>query len=385
MTHTPRVALLIEASRAYERGLILGIARYSALHGPWDFYRKVPPVSGGNQMPLRALKSWSPDGIVVREHKNMHEILGLGIPTVISPSECNIPGYANIRTNDHEIGKQGAEHLIDCGLRHFAFCGMDEAFIWSRGRRDGFRQRITQDGYDVHCFDPPYKARRFSWSRECEHMVTWLRSLPKPLGLMVCSDDHCLCVIEACAQAGCSIPDNVAIVSVGNDEMICDLSFPPLSSIALGTTRGGYAAAENLAGQMDGRVEVQDILIEPTGVVRRGSSDIMALDDHEIAQAIRFIQNNADHPISVDDVVWATALSRRSLYARFSKATGRGVSEYIRGVRAARAARLLLETTKTVAQISTELSFPDEKNFARFFRREKNLSPGEYRNRKGCP
>ena len=379
MTRTPRVALLMGTSRSYERGLIRGIAKYSALNGPWDFYRDVPSVAGGRQLSIRTLKDWSPDGIIVREPKNMRAILDLGLPVVISPSQRNIAGYPNIRTNDDEIGKLGAEHLIDCGLRHFAYCGMDHAFVWSRGRRDGFCRRVAQIGLEVQCYDPPYRARQFAWSRQRRHTVAWLRSLPKPLGLMVCSDDHCLCVIEACVLAGCRIPDDVAIVSVGNDEMICDLSFPPLSSIAMGTSRGGYAAAESLARQMAGRKESRDIVIEPTGVVRRASSDIVALDDREIAGAIRFIQQNAGHPVSVDDVVRATTLSRRALYTRFARTTGRNVSEYIRSVRAARAARLLLETTMPVAQIAAALEFPDEKNFARFFRREKGLSPRKYR------
>lgn len=385
MTHTPRVALLMETARAFERGLVRGIAKYSAFNGPWDFYRKVPAVTGGHELSIRAIRNWSPDGIIVREHKNMQAIIELGLPVVIAPSKRSISGYSNIRTNDDEIGKLGAEHLLDGGLRHFAYCGMDDIFVWSKGRRNSFCKRISQSGFDIHCYDPPYKARQFTRSRERKYMVAWLRSLPQPLGLMVCSDDYCLCVIEACALADCRVPDDVAIVGVGNDEMICDLSFPPLSSIALGSSRGGYAAAENLARQMAGRTRPRNIVIEPTSVVCRGSSDIMAIDDQEIAQAIRFIQQNAGRPLSVDDVVWATALSRRTLYARFSQATGRGVSQYIRGVRAARAARLLLETNMSVAQITTALEFPDEKNFARFFRREKGLNPGEYRTTKGCP
>lgn len=136
---------------------------------------------------------------------------------------------------------------------------------------------------------------------------------------------------------------------------------------------------------MAGQLGIKDVVIEPSDVFRRVSSDIMAVDDREIAQAIHFIRQNAGHPISVDDVVWATALSRRTLYVRFSQATGRGVSEYIRSVRASRAARLLLETTMSVAQIAAALKFSDEKNFARFFRKVKGLNPGEYREKKGCP
>ena len=383
MTQTPRVALLIGTSRSYERGLVRGIAKYSALNGPWDFYRDMPSVAGGRELSIRTLKDWSPQGLIVREQKNMRAILNLGLPVVISPSHRIVDGYANIRTNDERIGQLAAEHLIDCGLRSFAYCGMDHAFVWSRGRRDGFRRRIARIGLEVQCYDPPGKARQFNWSQQRKHMVTWLRALPKPLGLMVCSDDHSLYVMEACSLAGCRIPDDVAVVSVGDDAMICELSFPPLTSVALGASRGGYAAAENLAQQMATGGKTRDVVIEPTGVVRRGSSDIVALDDPEIAAAVRFIQQNAGRPLSVADVVRATTMSRRALYTRFGIATGRGVAEYIRSVRSARAVRLLLETTMSIAQIAATLHFPDEKNFARFFRREEGMSPREFRSSKG--
>ncbi len=381
----PRVAVLIEASRPYERGLIQGIAEYSALHGPWRFYRKLPYVTGGRDLSVRALKDWCPDGIVVREQKNLAAVLGLGVPVVIAPSKDYVPDHPNVRTNNAQIGVLGAEHLIDCGLKHFAYFGMDRTFVWSRERRDGFCARIAQSGLAVSCFEPSDKADRFVWARQRARMVAWLKSLPKPLGLMICSDDHCLYAIEACALAGYRIPDDVAIVSVGNDEMICELTFPPLSSISLNTSRGGHAVAENLARQMAGRRCDQYIVIEPIGVVPRGSSDILAVDDQEVAKAIRFIQQNGAHALRVDDVVRATASSRRALYDGFSRATGRSIYRYICNVRATRAARLLDETTTSVAQIAAALDFPDEKNFARFFRREKGMSPQRYRNRRQTP
>jgi len=381
MRSIPRVAVLMEPSRPFERGLIQGIAAYSRLHGPWQFYRKLPYVTGGSELSVGVLRDWRPEGIIVREQKNLAAILELGVPTVIAPSRDYVAGYPNVRSDNQQVGMLGAEHLVDCGLKNFAYCGMDRAFVWSRERRDGFRQRLARAGYDVSVYELPYRASQLAWTRQRRRLVAWLKSLPKPLGLMVCSDDYSLGIFEACAQVGYRIPDDVAMVSVGNDDTICDLTFPPLSSIALNTVRGGYAVAENLARQMAGRRSHSTLVIEPIGVVARGSSDILAIDNPDVARAVRYIQHNSAQRLRVDDVVRATASSRRALYDAFAKATGRSIYRYLCGVRADRAARLLRETTMSVAQVAAELSFPDEKNFARFFRREKAASPRAYRNR----
>lgn len=377
----PRVAVLIEPSRPFERGLIQGIAEHSALHGPWRFYRKLPYVTGGRERSVGMLRQWRPDGIIAREQKNLGAILDLGLPTVIAPSTDYVPGHANVRADNPQIGVLGAEHLLDCGLRHLAYCGMDRAFVWSRERKEGFCRRVAEAGLEAAVYSSSPRADRLGWAHEHKRMAAWLRSLPRPLGLMVCSDDHSLGVLEACAEAGCRIPDDVALVSVGNDETICGLTFPPLSSVALNTVRGGYAAAESLARQMAGQRTVEPIVIEPTGVVERASSDILAIDEPEVAKAVCFIQRNVVRPIGVDDVVRATALSRRSLYSGFARATGRSIYQFICAARATRAARLLVETSMSVGQVAAALDFPDEKNFSRFFRREKKLTPHQYRMR----
>ena len=180
---------------------------------------------------------------------------------------------------------------------------MDQAFVWSRERREGFCARLAQADLAASIHELSVQADHLAAARERKRLVAWLRSLPRPFGLMLDSDDHSLGVIEACAEAACRIPDDVAIVSVGNDETICGLTFPPLSSISLNTVQGGYAVAKNLARQMAGCRCDGRIVVEPLGVVPRGSSDILAIDNPEVAKAIRFVQRNAAQALRVDDVV----------------------------------------------------------------------------------
>ena len=383
MTTPPKVALLIDAARSYERGMILGISRYSELHGPWQFFRRTPPVSGGKNISISALREWEPDGIIIRQQENIEKVLELGLPTVVSPYKDYFKGYPNVLTDDREIGRICAEHLIQCGLRNFSYCGMDRMFFWSRDRKEGFCNTVSAAGFEAACYAPKLSGTRFTWSREKPHIVKWLSSLETPTGLMVCNDDFCLCVMEACRQLGFKIPDDVAIVSVGNDEMICELAFPPLSSVSFNTTRGGYEMAESLAAQLAGGKGGPDIVIRPDRVVPRQSSDVLAVEDPEVAKAVRFIRQNARRAIQVDDVVEATALSRRALYDSFSRAMGRSIYDYIRTIRTAHAAKMLTETSMTITEVAYACDFPDEKNFARFFRKTMNTSPLQYRKSHG--
>lgn len=383
MKQPPKIALVMESARQYERGIIRGIARYSELHGPWQFHRNIPLVSGGSGTTPAALRRWGADGLIIRQSRDIRGFLALSLPTVVSPFKDYFPGYPNVLTDDRAVGRLGARHLIDRGFRRFAYCGMDRMFFWSADRGAGFCTAVADAGLAVSRYAPPLKSRTFVWSREQRHMLAWLASLATPVGLMVCNDDFCLCVIEACRIAGYRIPDDVAIVSVGNDEMVCELTFPPLTSISLNTGRGGYEAAANLDAQLAGKTPGADITIEPLRVVARQSSDVLAVDDPEVAAAVRFIRTNAARAIQVADVVDATAVSRRELYDRFSRALGRSIYGYMQAVRTARVAKLLIETTLPVSRIAAACDFPDEKNFARFFRTQKGTSPLKYRRRHG--
>ena len=386
MAEIPKVILLIETSREFGRGLLRGISKYSHLHGHWAFYREAPfyEEAGGLKRRLSRLKNWGADGIIMRENKMTEEIIGMGLPTIVSPHLLGqIKGLPNIVGDDTAIGKMGAEHLLDRGLCHFAFCGFDDMF-WSRNRGESFGKRISKAGFKTHFYKQPRSKVQRLWENEPTIMADWLKSLPKPLGLMTCTDDRSQHIIEASKIAGLHVPEEVAIIGVDNDEMICNLTDPPLTSIVQNAERAGYEAAELLDKMMSGKkASRQTIKVEATHIVTRQSTDILAIEDRDVVEALRFIRQHSKKPIQVSEVVEQVAMSRRSLEYRFRKFLNRSVQEEIRRIRIERVIQMLVETNLPVSRIAMALNYPSIEHISRYFRKEKGMSPQAYRKKFG--
>jgi LacI family transcriptional regulator len=366
----PRIVLLMDTNRAYERGLLRGILRYSRLHGPLTFWQKPPVVSGGpRDITLKMVEEWHPDGIIWREGYSGIDVRSLGLPTVFAPYTEPDPEQLNIVSDDAGIGARAADHLVRRGFRHFAYYGQSDRFYFSRGRKAAFAAAIEQAGFSVSC-----RSRD-----EGPDLAAWLSGLPSPLGLMVATDDSAADCYAAVRKAGLSIPDDIAIIGVGNDELICDFASPPLSSVGMNTEHAGYEAAGALMEMRDGRAPGSDLICKALEVTERQSTSILAIEDKEIASAIRFIHSHLNENLHVDDVVRSVPLSRRALYARFKEVLGRSIYEEIRTAKMDYAARMLMETDLPISVIATKLGFDDAKNLARAFRQAKGLPPLKYR------
>ncbi len=380
----PRVILLIETSRAYGRGLLCGIAEYSRVHGPWSFQKKPYRYAYGGRRAtrdvLRRLRRSDADGIIGHaiDARSIRRVIQAGIPVVAQGAQESIPGLINTVCDDDAIGEIAAAHLLDRGFANFAYCGFDY-MPWSQRRRESFVKRIAQAGFAV-CTYEQSRSRGQPWTVEQTRIADWLKSLPKPVGLMACNDDRSEHVAEACKIAGLSVPEQVAIVGVDNDELVCGLSDPPLSSIALNCEKAGYEAAKLLDTLMkEEKLAQRTIIIRPTHVVSRRSTNILAIEDKELAMAACFIRENCTKPIQVSDVVGAVSMSRRGLEERFREVLRRSIYEEIRRVRVARVARMLVETDLPVSEIAEALSFRGADHIGRFFRKEMKTSPIAYR------
>jgi len=380
----PKVALLLESSRASGRALIKGIADYAHHHGSWSFYWE----PGGLETALPKLKSLNLQGIILRDVAQLGEVLDFGIPmVVVGHSRSEVPGLVNVVTDSAVIGRLGAEHLLGCGLKHFAYCGMrnlpGENVSWSKLREASFRQRLQAAGMDCDCYSAAAGAARF-WQQERRAMVQWLRSLPRPCGLLACNDDMGKEVLEACKLGGLAVPDDFAVIGVDNDELVCGLADPPMSSIAINFERAGYEAAGVLDRLMrKARRVPARILVRASHVVARRSTDILAVEDPFLAKALHHIRRHSMENISVNEAASAAGLSRRALEKRFRQLLNHSVLDEIRQVRADQIARLLVETELPVAQIAQHLSFDDLRHVSRYFRAVKGQTPLAYRKTHG--
>lgn len=379
MSKIPKVVLLIESSRASGRALLSGIAEYSHHQGPWSFLWE----PGGLEKARSLLEAGDADGIILRDVKAVEKILARGLPAVVvGHRQTEMPGRVNVVTDSAAIGRMGAEHLLGCGFQHFAFCSYvrtpRENNTWAKIRETHFTERIRAAGFEPAHFE--LGTTTSNWSRELQHMSRWLAALPKPLGLMACNDDCSQRVMEACKLADLTVPDMVGVIGVDNDEVICGLTDPPMSSIAINFKRAGYEAAQALDGLMRRSKSVpRRINALASHIVARRSTDFVAAADPHLAKALRFIRDQGRNIVPVDHVARAAGLSRRALEKRFRTFLGRSILEEIRRVHTDQIARVLAETDLPVTQIAELHGFADAQHFARYFRAGKKLTPLAYR------
>lgn len=359
----------MDTNRGYERGLLSGILKYSRLHGPFSFWRKQNVVSGGPRViTLEMLKEWEPDVILWREGFTDINIKSLKLPVIYVPYTQIDNNLVNIVTDD-AIGAKAAEHLIRRGFKNFAFYGLNDKWYFSKGRRQAFTETARKAGYHTEVFD---RSRN-------EDLSEWLLSLKHPVGLMVCTDDCAVEVYDAVRKTGLKIPEDMAVIGVGNDELVCDFAHPPLSSVVLNLEHAGYEAAKTMVDLIKGKKVARNICVGALEVAERQSTSIFALNDKMISRAIQFIHSHIGDNLHVNDILRSVPLSRRVLYKRFQKALGRSIYEEIRRTKMDYAARMLTETSLSINEISEKLGFTDAKNLARLFYKEKGITPFKYR------
>lgn len=371
-----RIVLLLETSREFGRQLIIGIAHYSRLHGPWTFYKE--PVDLKSSIPH--LTSWKPEGIIMRDSLITEELLKLKIPTILAIHDSKYPkDLPVIKTDSYAIAQMASKHFIEKGFKNLAFCGFD-IYDWSEGRKYFFSQFNDEAGIKTYNFSQLKKLRKQNWDIEQRHVMHWIRELPKPVGIFACNDDRGQNILEVCKLVGLKVPDDVAVIGVDNDPMICDTGDPPLTSIALNVETAGFEAA-SLLDQLfrKNKVLLKEIMVTPSHIVQRQSSDILAVDDTEVAKAIHYIKSYAKKKIFIRDIVKTASVSRRTLEKRFRKTIHRSIYNEIQQVRIDWISKLLAETNLPISQITSFFDFTDSEHISRYFKMVKGISLREFR------
>ncbi|HMP05149.1 MAG TPA: XylR family transcriptional regulator [Lacipirellulaceae bacterium] len=382
MGDVPHVALLIETSREYARGLLRGVARYHQEHGPWSIFFE---PHGLDDPPPVWLKTWRGDGILARiDNQRMADaVLQTGIPAVDVRGAIPGLGLPFIGVDNRPVARLAFDHLRNCGLGNFAFCGLPRGANPPQDLRgDYFVQLVEEAGFECHVLLGPGRRRRApDWERSQQETAAWLRTLPKPVGIMTCHDDRGNQVIEACRRAGLRVPDDAAVIGVDNDPLLCNLCTPPLTSIDINSPQIGYDAAAQLAALMaGGKPPSQPVLMgQPRGVAARRSTDMLAIDDEEVASALRFVHENATKGITVQDVLARAARSPTTLERRVKRLLGRTIKAEITRVKLTRARLLLCETELSVARIAERCGFSEARYFCGVFRSNEGMTATAYR------
>jgi LacI family transcriptional regulator len=285
-----------------------------------------------------------------------------------------------VETDDRELARLAARHLIDRGFRTLAFCG-EPLYNWSRWREQQFSVFAQDAGCACHVFQGKSPSEKdYSWTRERRRLKTWVEELPKPVGVMACYDFKGQQLLDVCRELDIAVPEQVAVIGVDNDARLCKLCTPPLSSVIPDTHRTGYEAAQLLDRMMRGeKVGTDAVLVPPLGIAERQSSDVYAIDDPDIASALRYIREHACEGISVSDLLRVVPLSRRMLEHRFLKLVRRTPHAEIIRIRMERASRLLRETDLSLAEIANRAGFADANYLSVAFKKQMGVAPRAYR------
>ena len=385
----PLVAVILDAARPYDRLIIGGVAEY-VREGTrpdgrprWSLYVEEDPLQK-----LPDLARWQGRGIIANfdDRRVARAIRGLGLPIVgvgggygwYEPDS----GIPYIYTDNDAIGRLGAEHLLACGFAQLAFYGYPRTATsgWSEERAAAFAATCGRAGRPCAVFTGRHGTAR-RWEELQRELTGWIERLPKPVGLMACNDVRARHVLEACRTLGLRVPHDVAVLGVDNDEMICGLTDPPLSSVDQSARRIGYEAAVLLDRLMEASpADVpRRIVVPPSGVIARSSTDTMATTEEIVVRTLERLRENPWRKPDIDDLAAEACVSRSTLETRFKAVVGRSIHEEFVRLRLAGLRRLVVDTELPLKAIAVRTGFPSVQYMTTFLHRHTGLTPARLR------
>ncbi|MEQ8209138.1 MAG: substrate-binding domain-containing protein [Lacipirellulaceae bacterium] len=374
-----QVAVLIETEGSWEASVIRGIADYAQTYGHWHLLIDPRDHELRSSLPDK----WCGDGIIARisNRLQLEHIRRRGLPTInIDTLYEGQEGIHDVVTDDAIRAQLALEHLRDRGFERFAFFAPpSHEYSTKRGRE--FMSAVREAGFPCDEYKPGYRVgRKIGWDEQQRRVSSWLDSLEFPIGILTVDAHRGRQLAEICHLREIRVPDEIAILAGHNDELMCDVSTPPLSSIAIAGQRIGYEAMALLDRLSQGeQVSEEPRLIPPKGVTSRQSTDILAIDDETVVRALRFIRAHAFQDIVVKDILREIPVSRRCLEIQFRNYLGRSPAEEIRRVRLEKGRELLSQTTMSISEIATACGFANATRFGVAFRKREGKTPLAYR------
>jgi LacI family transcriptional regulator len=383
----PLIAIVVDTSVSFDREIIAGAAQYAREVGDWQLYVE---EEHGHRLPN--LGTWQGHGILASfdDPDVVRSILAAGLPTVaVGGMGCHDPAsdIPRVATDHAGVAVLAAEHFLERGLRQFGYYGAvhTATLQWSETRGDAFAARVAEAQFPCARFAARHGPE--DWAALQEALGAWLRGLPKPVGVMACDDSRARHVLEACRAQGLRVPHEVAVIGVDDDELICELAVPPLTSIRQAARRIGYEAARLLDARIrppaevppGGRQASENVLVPPVGIVPRASTEMLAVTDPAIARVIETIRERACGGLSVEELAELSGLPRWKLEKRFKGVVGHSIHDDLVRIRLAEAQRLLRGTDLPLKTIAPRCGFRSVPYMITVFRRRFGITPARFR------
>ncbi len=375
----PKVLIAVETWWGNGRKVIDGITRYVEHHASWTYlYGMLPDLRPST------IQHFAPlcDGMIVEAWRGeiIEATRSAGKPTVLVYPGEGCEDYVRVRDDSAAIATQAFEHFRGRGFKHFAYCG-NPATGFSGERHRVFAQHIEQINATCHAYQSRIDwLNPAAWTTIHRQIGDWAKSLPKPIA-MFCANSHLgRLVVAACRGAGLLVPEDVAVLGVSDDEIVCNVCNPPLSAVDSAGEEIGYEAARLMQAMLKGKQVPPELhLVAPRGVVVRRSTDTLALDDPDLIAALRLIREQSCEGLRVSDLLQAIPCSRRKLERGFKQYLGRSLHQEILRVRVEHAKLLLTTSDLSMPEISVRCGFEYATHLAAVFKRLEKHTPDEYR------
>ena len=389
MHKAPTIALTIHASHRVRRDFLRGVAKYARVHGPWN----LTPAGDARGLSIEQVRQEGIDGIIGDITEEIAACaLDLGVAMVATnpfPKEQRPDSVlarlssVNFDTAD-KIAALAIDHFTQRNFQHFAYVGYSDV-SWSSQREMAFQSKLSEIGVECAVFHQTGSDRGRDWEVEQPALTHWIEELPKPVAILACNDERGREVLDACFLAGISVPSEVAVLGVDNDDVFCSIANPPMSSVVLNADAAGYRAAELIEGQLKKTIQVpQRIDIEAIGIITRLSTDSVVVEEPDVAAAMRRIRELHGIGVTVGELADELSVSQRTLQKLFRKSVGRTVFEEIQLARLEYAQQLLLETALSIEEVAVKSGFDTHDYFVQVFRRRVGVSPRKFRLARGA-
>ena len=381
-----RLIILSDFTESFAHKLLKGIIEYSKGREPWAVCRMPPSFKEREGIPgvIGWAEKWNADAIIGQfsHDDNIDLFKEKGIIALAQDYEIRFNTIPNITSEYFLTGSIAADFFLRRGFRNFAFFGYGNS-VWSHERGEGFRERIESAGFgnSFHIWEK--QSLKSIWYYDHEKISRWLGTLPLPLALFACDDTQANKILETCRIMKLSVPNDIAVLGVDNDEITCSLSYPNLSSIDLNIVKAGYDCAELIDRMVENPdYEFHDVIVSPSSIINRQSTDIYSTEDPYTRTAISFIHDNICRNINASDVIAEVPVSRRLLESKFRKVTNTSIYQYIKKMRIEKFAEMLISSDEPISAIANRLDYPEHKNISRIFKSVKGCTPEEFRIRR---
>lgn len=378
----PHILITLPTANFSHRKILEGILAYVREKGPWLFHLNTGDIAAQG---LKRVSRWGVDGIIAlsTNYETVMRLSRLNLPTVFINAPLDVkPRRRNIvivRRDNINLGKLAAEHLLGRGFRSFAFVGSPRPSEWSAGRRDGFMCAIAAAGLNCAVYPPPTPEECADFSLEASRLGAWLKALPRHTALYTVKDIRGQQILAVCLDVGIAVPDDLAVLSTDDDELLCETTTPSLSSISLDGEHTGRICAKALDDLLHGHARHPLVDIASPRIVTRRSTDVFAIDDPILSRVIAYARKRIDEPLRIAKIAASLGVSVRTIEMKAIRHFGRPIREELKRLRLSEGIALLTNSRLSVTEIAECCGFCNVSHFSRTVKAAFGHPPGAFR------